>query len=105
MESFINENMDTITLSSVLLLAAYILMCILCNAYYSRKNAIKVIKKGDKKPEWFRVTCSHCGSVLEFSSDHVKKKDKSEPSSVAISNRAYIVCPVCGKEVEINYSI
>ena len=68
-----------------------------------RKKEIKVIKKGKKKKElkWYRITCSHCGSELEFSSGHIQKKDKSEIVPGDLSYMEYIICPVCGEKVDV----
>lgn len=72
-------------------------------ATIEQRKGIQVIKRRKKKIEWHRVTCSNCGSELKFSSEHIKKKDNSEIIPGVNSLKEYIVCPVCGKEIGINY--
>ena len=54
---------------------------------------VKVIKYGQKR----RVTCKHCGALLEF--------EKSDIKTVQVGmneNEQQLICPACGETVVIS---
>ena len=56
---------------------------------------IKVIRRGHRK-EAVRFTCKNCYSVLEAKLEDVKYEEHYPDS------RDYIVCPVCGRDINVN---
>lgn len=63
---------------------------------------IKVIEK--KQVPRAEITCSNCGSLLEYgNADLYKKVDYSTSVGNYMVSKHYFTCPVCGCEVDAQW--
>ena len=65
---------------------------------------IKVLE--EKQVPRAKITCNNCGSLLEYGNDDLyKKEDYSVSVGSYIAYKHYLVCPVCGCDVDATWII
>lgn len=59
---------------------------------------MKVIKDNHNNPSW-RITCSHCNSILEYTREDVVEKEETVYGRTLY--RYYIYCPCCNGIIDV----